>query len=90
MFVALHCFFQVAWLANKEQLTWEPASSLPQSLIDEYECGQSNQKITTTTDKSYGVINHTLVVGKHDFTCPPQSKALKATVPNPESGYDCQ
>ena len=79
---------QVAWLANKQQLTWEPASCLPQSLIDEYECGQYTQRIITTTDASYGAINHSLAIEKHDLTHPPQTKSLKTTMSATEPGYD--
>lgn len=45
---------QVAWLSSNERLTWEPASALPQSLIEN---SSSHQEVITT---GYGVINHTL------------------------------
>ena len=73
-------FLQVAWLGHKHRLTWEPASSISQSLIEEFECGNCTQVITTT-DASYGVINHTLNVEKHDVTRPPQAKSMKTSEP---------
>lgn len=72
-------FLQVAWLGHKQRLTWEPASSPSQSLIDEFECGNYTQEVITTTDASYGVINHTLTVEKHDVTRPPQAKSMETS-----------
>ena len=65
-------------MANSEKLTWEPASALPQSLIDEFENESSNYKeITTITDTSYGAINHTLVVSEPESMNPPPTKSPK-------------
>lgn len=86
--VYVYFILKVAWLTDKQQLTWEPASSLPQSLIDEFECGQYTQQISTTTDASYGLISHTFGIAKRDVTHSPQAKSLKTTVPAVEPGYD--
>lgn len=71
---------KVAWLASNERLTWEPASALPQSLIDEFENGNPHHQVTTTKDASFGVINHTLVVAESDFTSPPPAKSSKVAI----------
>lgn len=78
---------QVAWLESEHRLTWEPASALPRSLIDEFESEHCDQQFVTITNTSYGVINHTLTIEKVDSTNPPQAKALKRDTPTSESGY---
>ena len=77
---------QVAWLANKETMTWEPATSLPQVLIDEFEGGECNQHVTVSTDACYGMVSHTLVVTKHDSKHPPQAKKQRKTNPTSDPG----
>lgn len=79
-------FIQVAWLGQQEQMTWEPASTLPQSLIDEFEGGVIGVG-ETITNTQFGAINHTLVVATSCDTASSPAKKLK-TVPVPsDSGY---
>ena len=77
--------FQIAWIDSTDRVTWEPASALPLTLIDEFErndvCTQE-----TITDSSFGVINHTAVVKKSDPTMAPSAKLLKTTVFTSEAG----
>ena len=51
----------MAWLGCEEKITWEPSSSLTQSLINEYEqavlCTEAIQ-----TDARFGAVHHTLTV----------------------------
>ena len=79
-------FFQVAWLGQEEQMTWEPASTLPQVLINEFESGMvsTGQMIT---DTKFGVVNHTLVVTTSSATGVSPAKKLKTSVLHPDPGY---
>lgn len=55
-------------------MTWEPASTLPQVLIDEFESGTGLDE-QMISDIRFGVVNHTLVMapsGTKD--APPQKK----------------
>lgn len=69
-------------------MTWEPASTLPQVLIDEFESGTGLDE-QMITDIRFGVVNHTLVMapsGTKD--APPQKKKAKTKVSPSDSGYD--
>ncbi len=77
----VHNPFQVAWIGQKERTTWEPASVLPQALIDEFEGGVVNEQ-RTVTDSKYGVVNHTIVVTTVDAAHAPPSKKTKTTIPS--------
>lgn len=68
--------FKVAWFGTNERLTWEPASALPRFLIEEFEKGCPELKFETVTNKSFGVINHTLVVTE-SVSGPPPAKYPK-------------
>lgn len=49
------------WLGRSEvHVSWEPESSLPQSVVREFETGQKMQTVTNTAD-SYGLVSCTLV-----------------------------
>ena len=65
----------MAWLGNKQVLTWEPASNLPQLLVDEYEKGICPDEATLSESK-YGVVNHTLILERHKEG-PPEFKKQK-------------
>lgn len=67
-------------------MTWEPATSLPQALIDEFEEGECNQHVTVSTDACYGMVSHTLVVTKRDLTHPPQAKQHRKMNPTSDPG----
>ena len=54
---------QVVWLGCNEKLTWEPSSSLPQHLVEEFESNEPCAE-EVLSDSSYGVVNHTLTVRK--------------------------
>lgn len=73
-----HGFFQVAWLGRAEQMTWEPASTLPQALIDEFESGVVSTE-AIITDTKFGVVHHTLVVGTSSATDSSPPKRRKTT-----------
>ena len=77
---------QVAWLGQEERMTWEPASTLPQVLIEEFESGMvgTGQMIT---DARFGVFNHTLVVETSKVPDAPLAKKLKTTNPLSNPGY---
>ena len=77
--------FQVAWMDSTDRVTWEPASALPLTLIDEFKCNNVCTK-ETITDSSFGVINHTAVVKKSDPTKTPPAKLLKTTAFTSEVG----
>jgi hypothetical protein len=61
-------------------MTWEPASTLPQVLIEEFESGMvgTGQMIT---DARFGVVNHTLVVETSKAPDAPLAKKPKTTNP---------
>ena len=66
----------MAWLGHQEKVTWEPASAFPTAVIQEFESSDAcTQEITT--DSSFGVINHTVVVTKLDQTKPPPAKRAR-------------
>lgn len=75
---------QVAWLGPEDKMTWEPASSLAQALVDDYERGVTYCE-TTETETSYGVISHKLTVSECD-TVEPQPKRRKYQFSD-EHGY---
>lgn len=67
---------QVAWLGQNEELTCEPASTLPRRLIDEFESGMiSNGEIISNS--RFGVVHHTLVVATSCAKDVPPAKQQK-------------
>lgn len=78
--------FQVAWFGCDEKMMWEPASSLPQTLINEFEEGVICKE-SVVTDPSYGVMTHTLVVTKSSAAEPPHAKQARKSIPTSEPGY---
>lgn len=80
-------FLQVAWLGHKEQMTWEPASTLPQVLIDEFESGTGLDE-QIITDIRFGVVNHTVVMATSGAKDAPPQKKAKTKVSPSDSGYD--
>lgn len=78
-------FFQVAWIGTRERVTWEPESSLPQCLINEFESHEV-YKQDILTDASFGVINHTVVISKLHIAKPPSTKQIKCTFPSSDPG----
>ena len=77
----------MSWLANKEKITWEPAASLPQSVIDEFENEHQNHHVITTTETSYGRINCTLNVAKCNPPHTPLATPPETTVVASEPRY---
>jgi hypothetical protein len=67
-------------------VTWEPASSLPQALVDEFESGVTGRE-DVVTESSYGLVNHTLVVTTLNTGEPSEAKRVKKTVPPSQPGY---
>jgi len=51
-------YFKVAWFGVEEKITWEPASTLPQSLVDEFESGCTAEEVLHGS--RYGVKSHTI------------------------------
>ena len=64
----------MAWLGKEEKLTWEPSSSLPKELIDDFHKGVSSNEMVNTS-RSYGAISHTLVMASKGI--PPKAKKMK-------------
>ena len=64
----------MAWLGQEGKLTWEPSSSLPKKLIDEFHKGLSFNELVNTS-RSFGAINHTLVMASEGVQ--PKAKKLK-------------
>ena len=81
----MYMCFQVAWLESKAKVTWECASSLPQSLVDEFEANVVSN-VDILTNASFGVINHTVVISKADPANPPPPKLAKYTPPAADPG----
>ena len=69
----------MAWFeeSNQERITWESESSLPQSLIDEYESGKVEEELVT--DSRFGIRSQTIVMGKRDDV-PPANKKSKIKI----------
>lgn len=65
----------MAWL-EREKLTWELESTLPDCLIQEYE-NNIRPSQSTLTD---GIINHMLVIGEVDTESEPPSKKKKSDI----------
>ena len=63
----------MAWLGQKEKVTWESSSSLPKSLIEDFHKGLSSNEMVTS--RNYGAINHTLVMASESI--PPKVKKIK-------------
>ena len=64
-------------------MTWEPASALPQSLIDEFENGKVRVQ-NDVTETRFGVVNHTLTV---DVCHAPEAKKQKTAHISLDTGY---
>lgn len=65
-------------------MTWEPVSSLAQSLIDDFEKGVIHEEVTET-ETSFGVVSHKLTVSEVDKPdLPPKKKKLRINV---DHGY---
>ena len=58
--------------SNEERITWEPESSLPQSLIDEYESRATGEELVT--DSQFDIRSQTIVMGKKNEGTPPKNK----------------
>jgi len=67
-------------------MTWEPASTLPQALIDEFESGVVGTE-EVITDTRFGVVNHTLVVATSSGADASPAKKLKTAVLPSDPGY---
>ena len=63
----------MAWLGCEEKITWEPSSSLTQSLINEYEQGVLCTE-AIQTDARFGAVHHTLTVKSKVISEPPSKK----------------
>ena len=74
---------QVAWLGQDEQLTWEPSSSLPVELINEFHRGIAHDQFTNVKN-CFGSINLTLFT---DTLCDTPSKPKKLKPSTFDSGY---
>lgn len=66
----------MAWLET-EKLTWELASTLPDTLIKEYETERHPSEIILTETKQLGVLNHTLVIADSDCMSEHPAKKMK-------------
>jgi len=75
-------YFKVAWF-GVEEITWEPASTLPQNLVDEFESGCAAEEVLH--DSRYGVRSHTIIVPARQSEETPPAKKLKRT--QWEKGY---
>ena len=70
---------QVLWLGKPEiEVKWVPATSLPKSLIDEYEDGRRTEGVQYCTD-AYGQQTYTL-----ETTCSPQYSGTSNKKPRRE------
>ena len=67
-------------------MTWQPASTLPQALIDEFESVMVSTG-AIITDTKFGVAHHTLVVGRSSATDSSPPKRLKTTALTSDPGY---
>ena len=78
---------QLAWMGSQHDLSWEPASSVPQSLIKEFEQGIQLSRETVSSEPQYGVITHTLINSSdHTFEAPPE-KRQRIVPPTFKVGY---
>ena len=66
IYLVLLCTW-VAWLGQVEKLTWEPSSSLPEGLINDFHKGLSSNELVSTSI-NYGAISHTLVMGSESMS----------------------
>lgn len=76
-------FLKVAWFGEETKITWEPASTLPQKLIDEFEKGGTTGEVIH--DSRYGVHSHTTIVSTLETEEPPPTKKQKHA--HLEKGY---
>lgn len=60
-------------------MTWEPESSLANSLIDDFEKGVLYEE-SSETEVSFGVTSHTLTVSKVNKVGPPPKKKFHTEV----------
>lgn len=84
VYVAANIQLKVAWFGPEEKISWEPASSLPQSLIDEFEKGTTDGEILY--DSRYHVQCRTVIVPDKDAK--EASPAEKKKTAQCERGYD--
>ena len=68
---------QILWLGSPEcSATWEPLTSLPKKLIDNYEAGlRTESQVNITTN--YGHISGMITVTHNDNALPPDTKKSK-------------
>lgn len=76
----------MAWLGCEEKITWEPPSSLTQSMIDEFEKGELCTE-SVQTDARFGAVHHTLTVKTKATSEPPPSKKPNHAVVKFTNGY---
>ena len=82
------CFLQVAWVGCEQEITWKLASTVPQSLIAEFEAGISSKQETLSTEPKYGVITHSLFTSAEPMHGDePPEKRKKVATTNMEKGY---
>lgn len=81
--------WKVAWLGTKEKVTWEVESSLPESLIKEYESGDTLQEDTLSTEPKYGIVSHTVIATKASKDAnQPQPKPKRQKLQGFDAGWD--
>lgn len=76
---------QVAWL-EKENETWELASTLPESLVQEYE-NDILPAESTLSEMKYGTISHMVIFGENNSAAEPPAKKKKGCI-EWDKGYD--
>lgn len=80
-------YIQVAWISSQNDLSWEPASSLPHSLVKEFEDGIKLSMETVSSEPQYGVITHTLINSPDPTLEAPPEKCQRIVPPNFKPGY---
>lgn len=79
---------KVAWIGSKKEVTWEPASSVPQELVKEFEEGITSSMETLSSEKKYGVIAYTTVnTPTVTAEVPPKKRQKLVDVPSISEGY---
>ena len=63
----------MSWLGCEEKITWEPSSSLSQTLINEFEKGVLYTE-AVQADVRFGAMHHTLTVTTKVISEPPLKK----------------
>ena len=75
---------KVAWIGNEEKITWEPASTLPEIIVKEFEDGLSTSEETLLTKSKYGITSHTIITSQQ---LPAPAKRSKTDSPSVEEKY---